>query len=334
MKFTDEELEIARGVDLVSIAERQGFTTKRVGSYYSLKEHDSVMIKNRRSWVRFSVPKGTNGSRGDTIEFLVQFGGMSFREAVMYLLEEAGYRYEDKNFRNETYKKHHEERKERQAIEQEEEKGEFILPEPNCDNRKLYGYLMNTRCLSKEVVDWFVKKRLIYETNKHHNVVFIGRDGFGTARFASMRGTCDYKGKSFKCDVENNDKTYGFNVRNRKNREIKVFEAAIDLMSYMDFKRDGKSNKLALGSTWDGALERFLLENPQIKTISLYLDNDKPGRKAAGIIRKKYMELGYRVKVKFPPYGKDWNECLVHEKRRTVYKLENTRVSARRCATG
>ena len=30
MKFTDEELEIARSVDLVSIAERQGFTVKRV----------------------------------------------------------------------------------------------------------------------------------------------------------------------------------------------------------------------------------------------------------------------------------------------------------------
>ena len=45
MKFTDEELEIARSVDLVSIAERQGFTVKRVGSYYTLKEHDSIRIK-------------------------------------------------------------------------------------------------------------------------------------------------------------------------------------------------------------------------------------------------------------------------------------------------
>ena len=100
----------------------------------------------------------------------------------------------------------------------------------------------------------------------------------------------DNYGNPFKGDVENNDKTYGFNVRNKKNKEVKVFEAAIDLMSYMDYKRDGQSNKLALGSTWDGALDRFLLENPQIKRISLYLDNDKAGRKAAALIRKKYIE--------------------------------------------
>lgn len=99
MKFTDEELEIARSVDLVSIAERQGFTVKRVGSYYTLKEHDSIRIKNRRSWLRFSVPEGQDGHNGDNIEFLRQFCYMDFREAVIYLLNEAGYRYEDKSFK-------------------------------------------------------------------------------------------------------------------------------------------------------------------------------------------------------------------------------------------
>ena len=50
----------------------------------------------------------------------------------------------------------------------------------------------------QEVVDWFVKKKLIYETRRYHNVVFIGRDSFGTARFASMRGTVDNYGNPFK----------------------------------------------------------------------------------------------------------------------------------------
>ncbi len=69
MKFTDEELEIARSVDLVSIAERQGFTVKRVGSYYTLKEHDSIRIKNRRSWLRFSVPEARTVTTGITLSF-------------------------------------------------------------------------------------------------------------------------------------------------------------------------------------------------------------------------------------------------------------------------
>ena len=327
-------MDIARSVDLVSIAERQGFTTKRVGSYYTLKEHDSVRIKNRRTWLRYSIPQSMEGHNGDTIEFLKQFCGMDFRGSVIYLLNEAGYRYEDKEFESDTYRKRHECRKAEQETEPEE-KGEFVLPEANDNYRRLYAYLLKTRCLSKAVVDWFVKKKLIYETRRYHNVVFIGRDSFGTARFASMRGTVDNYGKPFKGDVDNNDKTYGFNVRNRRNKEVKVFEAAIDLMSYMDYKRDGQSNKLALGTTWDGALDRFLLENPQIKLVSLYFDNDKAGRKAVAACRKKYREMGYRVKVRFPPHGKDWNEFLVTERKKaTVQYLDRSRNVVRKQAIG
>ena len=105
-------MDIARSVDLVSIAERQGFTTKRVGNYYTLKEHDSIRIKNRRTWLRFSVPQGMEGHSGDTIEFLRQFCGMDFRESVIYLLDEAGYGYVDKAFKSDTYRKKHECRRE------------------------------------------------------------------------------------------------------------------------------------------------------------------------------------------------------------------------------
>ena len=168
-------MDIARSVDLVSIAERQGFTTKRVGSYYTLKEHDSVRIKNRRTWLRYSIPQSMEGHNVDTIEFLKQFCGMDFRGSVIYLLNEAGYRYEDKEFESDTYRKRHEYRKAEQETEPEE-KGEFVLPEANDNYRRLYAYLLKTRCLSKAVVDWFVKKKLIYETRRYHNVVFIGRD--------------------------------------------------------------------------------------------------------------------------------------------------------------
>ena len=50
--------------------------TKRVGSYYTLKEHDSVRIKNRRTWLRYSIPQSMEGQNGETIEFLKQFCGM------------------------------------------------------------------------------------------------------------------------------------------------------------------------------------------------------------------------------------------------------------------
>ena len=73
-----------------------------------------------------------------------------------------------------------------------------------------------------------------------------------------MRGVFDKQGKSFKCDVEGNDKNYGFNVVNVNSTELVVFEAAIDLMSYVDIFADHESNKLALG----------MLEMPRLKLFS------------------------------------------------------------------
>ena len=72
-----------------------------------------------------------------------------------------------------------------------------------------------------------------------------------------MRGVFDKQGKPFKCDVTGNDKNYGFNVVNENSTELVVFEAAIDLMSYVDIFADYESNKLALGMLADAHLRLF-----------------------------------------------------------------------------
>ena len=49
-RFTDEELAIAKSVDLCSVAESLGYTVKRIGKYHTLKEMDSIRIYNRSHW--------------------------------------------------------------------------------------------------------------------------------------------------------------------------------------------------------------------------------------------------------------------------------------------
>ena len=49
--------------------------------------------------------------------------------------------------------------------------------------------------------------------------------------------------------------------------QLVVFEAAIDLMSYVDIFTDYESNKLALGMLADAPLETFLREHPQITAL-------------------------------------------------------------------
>ena len=52
-----------------------------MGNYYTTKEMDSLRIKNRRTWHRYS-----EGTGGDAIDFLQRFEGKSFPEAVEFLL--------------------------------------------------------------------------------------------------------------------------------------------------------------------------------------------------------------------------------------------------------
>mgnify|MGYP000603436189 CR=1 FL=1 len=50
------------------------------------------------------------------------------------------------------------------------------LPEKNETLNRVYGYLLKTRFLDKEVIDEFVRKGLIYEDKEYHNAVFVGLD--------------------------------------------------------------------------------------------------------------------------------------------------------------
>lgn len=91
-RFTTEELVIAKSVDLCDVASRLGYTVKRVGSYHTLKEMESVRIYNRRSWFRWSKQYEAGERGGSQIDFLKTFAGMETKEAVFWLLDFVGYR--------------------------------------------------------------------------------------------------------------------------------------------------------------------------------------------------------------------------------------------------
>lgn len=86
-RFTSEELAIAKSADLCDVASALGYTVKRVGSYYTLKEMDSIRIYNRRSWFRWSRQYDTEGCGGSQIDFLKTFAGLETKEAVFWLLD-------------------------------------------------------------------------------------------------------------------------------------------------------------------------------------------------------------------------------------------------------
>ena len=295
--FTNIEIQLARETDLPNLLTALGYHVTKVGSYHSTKEMDSLRIKNRRTWRRYS-----EGIGGDSITFLQHLHGMNFPEAVNYLLTFQGiYRAREPpaKISNPVQRK--------SAVK---EKTTFQLPEKNAECRRVFAYLRK-RGISSQVIQAFVKAGLLYEDAEHHNCVFIGRNRDGKAVFATKRGTYDLGGRAFKGDVTGSDKNIAFRLPcNRKNDTVFVFEAPIDLMNYCTLHREANCNAIALCGLADNALKTYLAENPSLKHIVLCLDADEPGQNAALQMKKVYEAQGYTVTKIVPSCGKDWNEYL------------------------
>ena len=316
-KYTEEERRECYEMSLTQIARSMGFTPIRCGSHFKIKEMDSLIISHDKTWKRYSG-KG-NITSGSQIDFVMEFAGIdSVPEAVNYLLNLKGSTIDKKTYVP-------------VKIEETERK-EMVLPPKNKEPKRVFAYLTRTRCLSSKIVFHFLDLGLIYEDSVHHNIVYCGKAPDGNIKYAGMRGIADIYGKKFKCDVLGNNKAYGVNIVNKESVELKVFEAVIDLMSYMDITGDYTSNKLVLGMVEDTPLIQFLKDYDHIKSITFCLDGDEAGWRAmigdkgSQLEKRKkgyalyYQEQGYDTAIEGPSFGKDWNEYLVAKKTGTLPK--------------
>lgn len=288
-------MEIARSTDLPDLLTALGYQVIRIGRYHTTKEMDSLRIKNRRTWYRYSEQVG-----GDAITFLQHFYGKSFPEAVEYLLVFHGRIRDAPAVRPEH----------RLSTVSEEPPKPFKLPEAHADQRRVFAYLRK-RGIASQVIRAFIASGLLYEDAQHHNCVFVGYGETGKAVFANQRGTYDQGGNSFKGDVPGSDKSIGFRLPYDPGSDtVFVFEAPIDLMSYCTLHRNLRGNAVALCCLHDAAMATYLREHPQLRHIELCLDNDRWGQAAAKQMQETYSPKGFTVSRQLPPQGKDWNEYL------------------------
>ena len=128
---------------------------------------------------------------------------------------------------------------------EQKEKKSFALPKASADMRWMYAYLLKGRFLDGEIVDAFVKEKLFYEDEKYHNAVFVGRDEQGVPRHVHRRGT--YSESGFKRNADGSSPEYSFHYIGRGNK-LFVFEASIDMLSYLSISR-GNCGLLVTGGT-------------------------------------------------------------------------------------
>ena len=286
--FTEEQKQRANAVDLEDFLTRRGEKLLRSGRDKRLGADHSITIRGNR-WYDHAAEKG-----GYAIDFVQMFYHMTFPEAVGLLLGgEQGDAY-------------------RRAQDKEPEPPKpFVLPKAHTDMRRVYAYLTRTRCLNKDIVSAFVKAKMIYEDAKYHNAVFVGYDAQGTARHAHKRGTYT-RGEPFKGNVEGADPRYSFHWIG-KSDTVYVFEAPIDMLSFITMCRDGwkEHSYVSLCGVAEHALVQLLSDAPQVRRVLLCLDNDEAGHKAARRIAAELLnEWNVTVSAEFPSQ-KDWNDELL-----------------------
>lgn len=280
MTYTQAQIDKANAVDLEKFLRAQGETLVRSGKEYRWKAHDSLTVCGNK-WFRHSQSKG-----GLPVDFVMEFYGKSFPEAVQMLTGEPG---------------------EAQPEAGPAPSPAFRLPLRNVTNANILNYLTQERKLSPSLVNFFIAAGDIYEDAAHHNVVFVGRDADGHPHYASSRGIRE----KFRQDAAGAEKAFGFAHRGT-DKQLLVFEAPIDLLSFIELfpKNWQQHNYLSLGGVSGKALRQFLSERPDVERVFLCLDADKAGEDAC----KRLVELlPDTVSVtRIQPCMKDWNDVLVH----------------------
>lgn len=252
----------------------------RSGKEYRWKAHDSLTVCGNK-WFRHSQSKG-----GFPVDFVMEFYGKSFPEAVQMLTGEPG---------------------EAQPEADPAPSPAFRLPLRNVINANILNYLTQERKLSPSLVNFFIAAGDIYEDAAHHNVVFVGRDADGHPRYASSRGIRE----KFRQDAAGAEKAFGFAHRGT-DKQLLVFEAPIDLLSFIELfpKNWQQHNYLSLGGVSGKALRQFLSERPDVERVFLCLDADKAGEDACKRLAGLLPDTVSVTRIQ--PCMKDWNDVLAH----------------------
>jgi len=302
--YTKEQIAQANSINLIDYAAMNGYKLENGGnkSLHAKNSGGLYLFKDSNRFFHFTTDK-----TGGPIDFIMQFEGKSFTEAVGHLIGEQPNVGEFV----------------RPAFPEKKAKGEMTLPDKAANFKRVYWYLCSARGIEPEIVSKLMNEKKIYQQSDRGNCVFVGYDENKTPKYCSKRGTS--LDKPYKGDMDNSDKSYPFSMEGTSDR-LFVTESPIDLMSHATLSKmngldPAKDHRISLGCLSDGALERYLKQHHEIKRIVFALDNDidgkapdgsphNHGQEAAKKFCDKYEQQGYTVSMQIPQ-SKDFNEDLL-----------------------
>ena len=310
MPFTEEQMKQVFDTNLIDFAVQHGFV---IDPHDKKSDRNSVHVKDNGGLYLFNHGRGyycyTTQKKGNIVDFVKDYFATDFKGAVEMILGCRAYE-QTEHYVPPTEKK---------------PKVDLVLPPKDTNFNMAIAYLVQTRCIDKEIVYAMINQGKIYQTKVEkggktfRNCAFVGYDGGGKPQYCALRGMSEKS--SYRQDWDNSNKTYGFCMEGSSNR-VYEFEAPIDAMSHatlcklngIDWRED---HRVAEGCLSDKALYRYLERHPEITEIVFCYDNDMDGTLADGTphnhgqVRAEssaeiFADLGYKTFIQ-TPNSKDFN---------------------------
>ena len=308
---TEEMIAHAKSMDLVTYFQMfEPNELVREGSGFTTRTHDSLKMSNGL-WHWQS--RGIGGK--DALKYIMAEKELPFVEAVELLCGISA-----------------DEMPKAQVQIKSEIPKLFKLPQRNSNHRRVFAYL-ESRGISNTLIKYCLHKRILFETADYHNACFVGHDNQNRPAYAMLRGTFTKTPKPFKGEVEGSNKAYGFCIKpTEQSDHLSVSESPIDILSVATIRNNKLDcHYLAVGGVhWKAnqqseyklpvALDQYLNDNPDIKSVGLFFDNDKVGRGASKEIKKILDARGYEVIDMPPVFGKDYNDMCQQLRKKTQHQ--------------
>lgn len=283
------------------------------------QQYGSVLLK---ADTHVSVKAGYHGFRnfktddkGNNVDYLMNYLGYSYQEAVLALVEDAGEFVQESKLR---------------PVPAVVESKEIVLPKAAGQYRNLFAFLLH-RKIPVDVIQMLIDRGLLYQSDPGNNAVFVTPEG----DFCEMRGTNTYADKRCKhrgeckqyqmgdhhwcfymedCEKYKPDRFHGCkktrpdrfwylsNKPDQSSEVVYVCEAAIDAVSLYVLHREHNVTVPAVYVSIGGAANQQAIDRlRKHKNVVIATDNDDAGN----VCRMRNADLQTIV-----PVFKDWNEDL------------------------
>ena len=294
-----ERIQQARQTDLVEWLRVNNEPLKRAGQWWYIEGSDSLRIQGNK-WYRNSQNKG-----GNAIDFLVDYYGLTTKEAIDRLVQTAGHN---------AYKNSGVKEKNKKTRPIAASGFDFNAIHLARNQRRVLAYLAKTRGISANIALAEIQKGRLFQESQTGNAIFAMTNEAGDIVGAEVTGTLSFENIRFKGLKAGSAAGYGFNVGHTRDPcYILYFESAVDLLSFITITHNrGKHMAGCLLVSMAGLRPDVVQNTPMLFGISaaspvLCVDNDEAGNEfIANCITRRLATIVRRPDNRF----KDWNDQL------------------------